>query len=272
MVCLTGIRRCAVRDRRGKDGRREVRLTSARHPPVPADAACRTPPWHSPDQRPRLAERLLALRPADAASLELARHDVIYHSGSLDRHVYLVEQGQVKTQVVAANGKRCLLSVYVEGDIFGETATLAEARREAAVALAPTVVRRLPEAGFRAMLAAHGLGEAYQAYLCWRLLDQQKVIASMVTMSSELRLAVRILDLAVQLGRPGAAGVVDAAAVVVAVRFTQEDLAEMVGTTRTRVGQFLKRFRQRGLVHLVPRSHLIVHRPRLTEWIEQTAR
>jgi DNA-binding GntR family transcriptional regulator len=56
------------------------------------------------------------------------------------------------------------------------------------------------------------------------------------------------------------------------IRLTQEDLAEMVGTTRTRIGQFLKRFRQHGLVELTPESHLMVHQAQLSDWIERAAR
>jgi CRP-like cAMP-binding protein len=209
-----------------------------------------------------LAGLLLGTRTPEGTLLDLARHDQVYTSGSLDGYIYVLERGQVKTQVVAASGKRCLLSIYTESDVFGETALLGLARADSAVALSRTVIRRLPVARFRAALTATGLDEAFLGYLSLRLLAQQKIIAGMVTMSSELRLAVRLLDLASQYGRPGPLGV------RIEIRFTQEDLAEMVGTTRTRIGQFLKRFRENGLVELTPRSHLLVHQVPLATWID----
>ena len=197
--------------------------------------------------------------------VELSRHDRIYRSGSRDAHVYIVERGQVKTQLIAASGKRCLLSVYTGGDLFGETALLGLEHLESAIALTRTVLRRIPAGPAMAALSAGGLGDALARHLSGRLLHQQKVVADMVTMPSELRLAVRLQDLAERFGRPGPWGT------RVEIALTQEDLSEMVGTTRTRVGQFLKRFRELGMAELTPRSHLTVHEDRLSDWIQAAA-
>ncbi|MBM0236891.1 Crp/Fnr family transcriptional regulator [Micromonospora sp. ATA32] len=194
--------------------------------------------------------------------IELSRNDHVYRGGSPDAHVYVVERGQVKTQMVAASGKRCLLSVHVAGDLFGETALLGLERLETAIALTRTVLRRIPAASVAAVLAAEGSRDALARHLIIRLQHQQKVVADMVTMASELRLAVRLQDLAVRFGQRGPYGT------RVDIAFTQEDLSEMVGTTRTRVGQFLKRFRELEMVEFTPRSHVTVHEERLSAWIE----
>lgn len=216
-----------------------------------------------PLSRTRIADLpALAGRLPGTSLIELSRNDHVYRGGSPDPHVYVVERGQVKTQLVAASGKRCLLSVHVAGDLFGETALLGLERMETAIALTRTVLRRIPVASAAAVLAADGSRDALARHLSIRLQHQQQVVADMVTMASELRLAVRLQDLARRFGRPGPAGT------RVDIAFTQEDLSEMVGTTRTRIGQFLKRFRELEMVEFAPRSHVTVHEERLSAWIE----
>ncbi|MEU5724766.1 Crp/Fnr family transcriptional regulator [Micromonospora sp. NPDC047738] len=209
--------------------------------------------------------RALTGRVPGTSLIELSRNDHIYRAGSPDAHVYVVERGQVKTQMVAASGKRCLLSVHVAGDLFGETALLGLERLESAIALTRTVLRRIPAARAAAVLTAEGSAGVLARHLSIRLQHQQKVVADMVTMPSELRLAVRLQDLAERFGRRGPFGT------RVDIALTQEDLSEMVGTTRTRVGQFLKRFRELEMVDFTPRSHLTVHEERLSEWIATAA-
>ncbi|MEU5904171.1 Crp/Fnr family transcriptional regulator [Micromonospora sp. NPDC047467] len=205
--------------------------------------------------------RALARRVSGTSLIEISRNNHVYRSGIRDDHVYVVERGQVKTQMVAASGKRCLLSVYVVGDLFGESTLLGLERLETAIALTRTVLLRVPAARAAAVLAAEGSGDVLARHLSIRLRHQQQVVADMVTLPSELRLAVRLLDLAERFGRRGPGGT------RVDIAFTQEDLSEMVGTTRTRIGQFLKRFRELEIVNFTPRSHLTVHEERLSSWI-----
>ncbi|MEU7616488.1 Crp/Fnr family transcriptional regulator [Micromonospora rifamycinica] len=205
--------------------------------------------------------RALAGRVPGTSLIEVSRNSYVYHGGTCDDHVYVVERGQVKTQMVAASGKRCLLSVHVVGDLFGEIALLGLERLDSAIALTRTVLLRVPAARAAAVLAADGSGDVLARHLSMRLRQQQQQVADMVTLPSELRLAVRLLDLAERFGQRGPDGT------RVDIAFTQEDLSEMVGTTRTRIGQFLKRFRELKVVDFTTRSHLTVHEERLISWI-----
>ncbi len=205
--------------------------------------------------------RALAGRVPGTSLIEVSRNSHVYRCGTRDDHVYVVERGQVKTQMVAASGKRCLLSVHVMGDMFGEVALLGQGRLESAIALTRTVLLRIPAVRAAAVLAAEGSGDLLARHLGNRLRHQQQVVAEMVTLPSELRLAYRLLDLAERFGLRDPAGT------RVDIAFTQEDLSEMVGTTRTRIGQFLKRFRELELVEFTPRSHLTVHEERLSSWV-----
>lgn len=213
----------------------------------------------------QLSRRLLNTQ-LDATASEFLRSDHVYNIGDHDAYVYLIEHGQVKVQIVTATGKRCLLSIHAAGDMFGETAMLGIERPDAAIALARSVVRRIPVGQFRAALKSHGLEDAFLRHLSLRVLNQQKVIADMVTMTSELRLATRLLDLAALFGSPRRQGIVH-----IIIRLTHEDLAEMIGTTRTRIGQFLAGFRRAGLIQMSNHSHLLIDEARLAGWIAREA-
>lgn len=171
-----------------------------------------------------------------------ARQDVIYSQGQQDQYIYLIEFGQVKSVVSTPSGRSCLVSIRGIGDVLGELCLLYPTRRETAMAMKSTRLCRVPVARFRAALVAANLFDEFVLYLLKQISDQQGVIANMVTMNSEQRLAATMLELAVKIGtRRGEATYIND-------RITQEELAAMVGTTRSRVGLFLKKFRDRGMI------------------------
>lgn len=209
-------------------------------------------------------EKLLALcatRFSSAPTIVRYRKAHAYMCGGRDRNVYIIESGQVKTLATAANGKRCLLSIFAAGDVFGETGLLGHERIETAVALKRTVLRQVSADRFLSVLSAHNMLQEFVKHLSERMLKQQNIIVDMVTMESERRLAARLLYLAQHLGTRNGDGLrIDA-------RITHEELAEMVGTTRSRVGYFLKRFRDAGLVEVNGRV-LVIHERHLAAFIE----
>ncbi|MFH9857971.1 Crp/Fnr family transcriptional regulator [Streptomyces sp. NPDC017202] len=204
---------------------------------------------------------LCATRLHDTPTLTVPRRGHVYVDGGQDRHIYVIETGQVKTLMTTGSGKRCLLSISGAGDALGELGLLASERSDTAVALEPTTLRRIPGDRFLSVLAEEGLLPEYVRHLGERVIEQQKIIVDMVTMECERRLAARLLLLSQQIGtRRGRL-------VLIRARITQEELAEMVGTTRSRVGLFLKRFREAGLVDMTQGS-LVVDDRRLGDYIE----
>lgn len=185
----------------------------------------------------------------------------LYNRGDRDDHVFLVHSGQVKTFTVATNGKDCLLSLYGPGDVFGELCVLHNGRTETAAAMKRTTVRRMCARDLIRALGRRGLLEDFVRHEAKRIAEQQEVITSFVTMNSERRLAARILQLARQFGDPHPAGL------RIEERITQEELAAMVGTTRSRVGFFLKRFHEAGLVRRSGDSFLLVQEERLAAFL-----
>ncbi|MET9482753.1 Crp/Fnr family transcriptional regulator [Streptomyces sp. NPDC006638] len=172
----------------------------------------------------------------------IPRGSHIYNCTENDRSLYLVKSGQVKTVIVTSTGKRCLLDLYIAGEIFGELCMTRISRVETAVAMADTELIRIPYSKFFDMLNAGGLLEEFAEHLANRLSERQRVIVDLVTLESELRLAARLLQLSHRFGQTHQRGL------KIGARLTQEELAEMVGTTRSRVGYFLKRFREAGLL------------------------
>lgn len=94
------------------------------------------------------------------------------------------------------------------------------------------------------------------------LCEQQRTIASLLLKDSEHRLAAVLLQLSRKLGKRRGPGV------QLQERITQEDLSGMVGTTRSRVGYFLRRFHNAGLVERLPGSFLMLYEQRLATYLD----
>ncbi|MER5558840.1 Crp/Fnr family transcriptional regulator [Streptomyces sp. CB01201] len=218
------------------------------------------------------AEKIFAYRLREAADdglstsatrVHISRHDHVYNCGQSDGNVYLIESGQVKTLTYTRNGKQCILSIHGAGNVFGESSVLLAARTETAQAMQATTLIRIPVA--RIMNAPDpSLRDALVNHMAARLLEQQEAIANLVTMDSEHRLAALLVTLGNKFGKRRDT------TILVRERFTQEELAEMVGTTRSRIGYFLKRFTLAGAVHRTDESYLCIHVPELTDYLDSS--
>jgi CRP/FNR family transcriptional regulator, cyclic AMP receptor protein len=210
------------------------------------------------------AHRLRALvsRETSAVQIRVPRNAHVFNVGDRDDAMYLIESGQIKTVTYSRDGKQCLLSIYTSGDVFGELCLLSAGHTETATAMRSTTLRRIPAARFRAALADHELLESFLGYLTLRLTEQQQIITNLVTMDSERRLAAVLLVLADKLGKRQPLGT------RIEQRITQEELSGMVGTTRSRVGYFLKRFSEAGLVQRTSDSFLVINEHSLANFLE----
>jgi CRP-like cAMP-binding protein len=197
-----------------------------------------------------------------AAPVNVRKNAHIYNCGDHDQSIYVIESGLIKTVMYAKDGKSCLLSIYGAGDIFGELCLFSLERRETAITMSASLVRRIPLASFRATLANEDILEAFLKLLTLRLSEQQQIIANMVTMDSERRLAAALLTLAKKLGKQHDTGI------SIEEKITQEELSVMVGTTRSRVGYFLKRFRAAGLVQRTPDCYLLINEQHMSRYLD----
>jgi CRP-like cAMP-binding protein len=194
--------------------------------------------------------------------MRVPKHSHIYNCGERDGNIYIVESGQVRTVSLSRDGKRCLLSIYTDGDVFGELCMLRDSRIETATAMTVVALRRIPKAKLLEVVAGAGLQGSFIQHLTGRLSEQQEIITTLVTMDSEQRLATVLLRLARKLGKR------QGEHLRITERISQEELAWMVGTTRSRIGFFLKRFHDGGFVGRNGESHLLVHEELLTAYVE----
>ncbi|CAM5582992.1 hypothetical protein SVIOM342S_01118 [Streptomyces violaceorubidus] len=111
----------------------------------------------------------------------------MYNLGQPDAHIYLVESGQVKTLTHTRDGKQCLLSIHGPADVFGESSVLAAKHTETAQAMQVTTLVQVHVAQILNDCDPP-LREALIGHMANRLLEQQQVIANLVTMDSEHRL------------------------------------------------------------------------------------
>lgn len=222
-------------------------------------------PTHN-DGRAHLAPSLREV--FDRASLADTRVRVdaqapIYANGDEDESMYLIESGQVKLSMTSAAGKDCILAIYTAGDLFGESCFARPAKRfETAIAMQPTIVRRVSRKDFLAEVERAKATEALLAHLAKRIAERQTAVFELVTMPSERRLAKVLLGVAEKLGT------VEGPFLRLDQKISHEELSQIVGTTRPRITAFIQRFRERGLIQTVGRA-IKVHREKTREFAEQ---
>jgi CRP/FNR family transcriptional regulator, cyclic AMP receptor protein len=178
-------------------------------------------------------------------TIKLAKRAFVYTFGDQDAMVYYLASGQVKLLTATTEGKPCVLGIRYAGDIFGELCLSGRlSRTEAAVAMQDSRVNAVSQTTLLNLLKSESMLEDLVKYLAGHIERQQETILSLVSTNSEQRLARILLQLGIPLGAPGSNGF------TIVPRISHEDLASMIGTTRSRVGLFLNNFQKNGLIRL----------------------
>ncbi len=217
-----------------------------------------------PPEAFKLRMREFFRKRTECRQIHISKNEHIYSSGQREPMVYFIESGGVKLLLPSAEGKEYLLAIRCSGDIFGELCLSGQSTRlETAVAMRETTLRQMPHCSFIMGLKQQLLLEGLVQYLAVRLCEQQEITMAMATANSEQRLAKTLLYLSRCLGRKDSYGT------HIEQRLSQYELSEMVGTTRTRIGVFLKKFRDLGLVRLSKQQCLVIEQKRLAEYLER---
>lgn len=204
---------------------------------------------------------LIADRAVPFTQVRFDAGESIYGTGPhADDSVYLLTAGRAKTVMYSRSGRRCLLRIHSPGEVLGELAILVGERTETAIAMCPSVVHRVAASHLLRLMSSPAVHGHLIRHLGERLAEQQRAISHLVGDDSEHRLGITLLDLAERLGQPERDAGRDS--VRIAQRITQEELAGMVGTTRSRIGLFLRRFQECGAVEF-SRGHVIRVRSQL---------
>lgn len=170
------------------------------------------------------------------------RKATIFKQGDDADAVFYVQEGKVSLTVVSKNGKEATLGILSQGEFFGE-GSLAGQRLRMGSASAMTdceILRIDKKAMMLALHREHTFSDLFVAYLLARNIRYEEDLVDQLFNSSEKRLA-RLLLLLAHFGKED----VPASAVP---KMSQETLAEMIGTTRSRVSFFMNRFRKLGFI------------------------
>jgi CRP-like cAMP-binding protein len=196
----------------------------------------------------------------------ISRNTSIYSSGDTDGTIYFVEAGNVKTMVFSNSGRACVLNIHVPGTVFGELCLLKlDKRQETAVTMRECVLKLSPRDRFLTMLRNTGLLEGFAEYLTERASSLERRIADLLMLNATHRLAATLLQLSRQAGTKGVLGT------HISLKISHQELAEMIGTTRPRVSEFLQKFRALDLVRISPEGALAVDEQALGAYLEDAS-
>src|SRR6476620_8738562 len=181
------------------------------------------------------------------------KNHIIFTQGDEADAVFYIEVGKVKLTVVSKIGKEATLGILNERQFFGEGALAGQfIRMGSATAMTDCQLLRIDkDAMMLALHREHALSDMFTAYLLSRNIRYEEDLVDQLFNSSEKRLA-RILLLLAHFGKEGKPE-------IVIPKISQETLAEMVGTTRSRVSFFMNRFRKLGFVDYSGGAELQVH-------------
>jgi CRP-like cAMP-binding protein len=175
--------------------------------------------------------------------VQLKSKQAFFSQGSPADSVFYLQKGRAKLTVVSKNGKEATITLCSAGDFVGEEslATVGGLHMATATAISACAALKIERKEMvRVMHEEHAFSDLFLAFLLGRSMRTQADLVDQLFNSSEKRLA-RILLLLAEFGKPGEPE-------TLIPQITQETLAEMIGTTRSRVSFFMNRFRKLGFI------------------------
>jgi CRP-like cAMP-binding protein len=186
-------------------------------------------------------------------SVLFPKKQTIFAQGDQSDAVFYIQNGKVKLTVVSKTGKEATIGILGEGEFLGEGCLASQSlRMESAIAISDCTVLRIEKRKMMQTLhQEHTFSAMFIDHLLARNIRYEADLVDQLFNSSEKRLA-RILLLLAHFGKKGAPR-------TVVPKVSQGTLAEMVGTTRSRISFFMNRFRRLGFVDYDSRNGLQVH-------------
>jgi CRP/FNR family transcriptional regulator, cyclic AMP receptor protein len=170
------------------------------------------------------------------------KNQIVFSQGDLADSVFYIHDGKVKVTVISEQGKEAVVAVLGSDEFCGEGCLTGQPRRVAtATAMTECKIMRLEKAAMIQVLHDEpAFSEMFVSHLLTRTLRVEADLVDQLFNSSEKRLARALLLLA-NFGKDGKPETIIA-------KVSQETLAEMIGTTRSRVSQFMNKFRKLGFI------------------------
>ena len=184
---------------------------------------------------------------------DFSKKQTVFAQGDSSDAVFYIKEGKVKLTVVSQLGKEATIGILNEGDFFGEGCLTGQPLRLcSAITMTDCSVMKIDKKAMIAVLhREQAFSDMFVAYLLARNIRYEEDLVDQLFNSSEKRLA-RILLLLAHFGKEGKPE-------TVIPKMSQEALAEMIGTTRSRVSFFLNRFRKLGFIDYHTGDELQVH-------------
>jgi CRP/FNR family transcriptional regulator, cyclic AMP receptor protein len=179
------------------------------------------------------------------------KNQLVFSQGDPADEVFYIQSGKVKVTVVSEHGKEAVVAILEADEFFGEACLAGQTLRIATVAaLTESVIVQLEKAAIiRVLHQEPAFSEMFIAHLLGRTIRVEADLVDQLFNSSEKRLA-RMLLLLANFGKEGKPEPIIA-------KISQETLAEMIGTTRSRVSHFMNKFRKLGFIDY--NGHIEVH-------------
>jgi CRP/FNR family cyclic AMP-dependent transcriptional regulator len=174
--------------------------------------------------------------------MEFKRGEVVYAQGDIAKSVLYLQEGGVKLAVVNEVGKEAVVGILGPGDFFGEGCLAGQSvRMGIATTITPSTVLVIEKSEmFKVLHEQHELSDRFITFMLARNIRIEEDLVDQLFNSSEKRLARTLLLLARYGKEDGPHGVIP--------NLSQETLAEMIGTTRSRVNFFMNKFRKLGFI------------------------
>jgi CRP-like cAMP-binding protein len=211
------------------------------------------------------AESILAGIDGGKSESKFQSGQIVYSQGDPAASVFYVRAGRVKVAIVSEEGKEVVVAIHLPGNFCGEECLTGHKLRLATVtALIECELVCLPKASvIRALHDDMEFSELFTTYLLERNIRVQEDLVDQLLNSTEKRLA-RLLLILANYGKEDRPD-------PIVPKLSQETLAEMIGTSRTRVNHFMNKFRQLGLIEYNddPRGEIKVNRSLLNMMLHE---
>ena len=174
--------------------------------------------------------------------VQFARGAAIFTQGDVSKHVFYIQSGGVKLSVLSKTGREAVVAMLGPGDFFGEGCLAGQPfRMGSATAITPSAILLVTkEKMVRLLHRQHAMSDRFISHMLARNIRIEEDLIDQLFNSSEKRLARTLLLLA-RYGK-------EDTRVRAVPKVSQETLAEMIGTTRSRVNFFMNKFRKLGLI------------------------
>jgi CRP/FNR family transcriptional regulator, cyclic AMP receptor protein len=194
-------------------------------------------------RRPSFDPKAFLAKVGEGRSIGTYRKEqIVFSQGDAADAVFYIQKGKVKVTVVSEQGKEAVVSILEADEFFGEGCLAGQTRRISTVAtMTECVIMRLEQAAVvRVIHQEPAFAEMFIAHILGRSIRVEADLVDQLFNSSEKRLA-RLLLLLANFGKEGRPEPIIA-------KISQETLAEMIGTTRSRVSFFMNKFRKLGFI------------------------